>query len=140
MTLDLSSLKKAVHSLETALDFAGSDDQLIGLSENQKDVIRAGAIQNFEFTYELCWKFMKRWLENNLGSAYVDGIVRKELFRIAAEHQLVTHVPRWFKYQDARNETTHTYDEDKAQKVFEAAKEFLTDAQELLKNLESKND
>ena len=83
---------------------------------------------------------MKRWLENNLGSAYVDGIVRKELFRIAAEHQLITNVPRWFKYQDARNETTHTYDEDKAQEVFEAAKEFLTDAKELLKNLESKND
>ncbi len=140
MTLDLSSLKKAVHSLETALDFAGSEDKLAGLTGDQKDVVRAGAIQNFEFTYELCWKFMKRWLENNLGSAYVDGIVRKELFRIAAEHQLITPVNHWIKYHDARNETAHTYDEDKAQEVFAAAKEFLADARELLKNLEAKND
>ena len=140
MTLDLSSLKKAVNSLETALGFAASKDQLAGLTKDQKDVIRAGAIQNFEFTYELCWKFMKRWLENNLGSAYVDGIPRKELFRIAAEHQLITSVNHWIKYHDARNETAHTYDEDKAREVFEAAKKFLTDARELLQNLEVKND
>ena len=140
MTLDFSSLKKALHSLEAALNFAASEDQLAGLTEDQKEVIRAGAIQNFEFTYELCWKFMKRWLENNLGSTYVDGIPRKELFRIAAEHQLITAVKHWIKYHDARNETAHTYDEDKAQKVFDAAKEFLADAKELLKNLEAKND
>ena len=140
MSLDLSSLKKAISSLESALNFAGSEDQLAGLTADQKDVIRAGAIQNFEFTYELCWKFMKRWLDNNLGSAYVDGLTRKELFRIAAEHQLITLVDHWIKYHDARNETAHTYDEDKAQEVFEAAQKFLADAKELLKNLEAKND
>lgn len=140
MTLDLSSLKKALQSLDAALDFAGAKDQLAQLTKAQKDVVRAGVIQNFEFTYELCWKFMKRWLENNLGSAYVDGLPRRELFRIAAENQLIPKALDWFEYHDARNETAHTYDEDKAQQVFEAAQKFLADAKELLKNLEAKND
>ncbi len=140
MTLDLTSLKKAVRSLEMALDFACSQDKLAGFTENQKDVIRAGVIQNFEFTYELCWKFMKRWLENNLGATYVDGIPRKELFRIAAENQLITEVNCWMEYHEARNETAHTYDKNTAQEIFEAAKKFLSDAKELLKNLEAKND
>ena len=103
-------------------------------------LFEAGVIQNFEFTYELCWKFMKRWLENNLGSSYVDGLPRKELFRIAAEHQLISNVSNWFIYHEARNETTHTYDRKKAERVFETAQKFLPDAKELLRNLEKKND
>ncbi len=140
MVLDLTSLRRAVVSLENALGFACSEDQLAGLSDAQKDVIRAGVIQNFEFTYELAWKFMKRWLEKNLGSVYVDGLPRKELFRMAAESQLITGVSRWLQYHEARNETAHTYDKKKAREVFEAAQNFLSDVKKLLQNLENKND
>jgi hypothetical protein len=82
---------------------------------------------------------MKRWLEHNLGSEYVDGIPRKELFRIAGENRLISRVEDWFAYQQARNETAHTYDVDTAQEVFEVAKRFLGDARALLNNLELKN-
>ena len=139
MILDLTSLKKGVSSLESALVFARFEDKFAGLTDNQKDVVRAGVIQNFEFTYELAWKFMKRWLEHNLGSAYIDGIPRKELFRFAAEQRLISSVERWFEYHDARNETAHTYDRQKALEVFAAAQKFLSDAKELLSNLENKN-
>ena len=140
MKLDLSSLTKAVASLEIALNFSLSREKLAPFSENEKDVIRSGVIQNFEFTYELCWKFMKRWLENNLGSSYVDGLPRKELFRVAAEHRLINDVNHWFLYHEARNETAHTYDRKKAEHVFETAQQFLPDAKGFLKNLEKKND
>ena len=136
MILDLSNLKQAVESLGSALQIAKKNKEAdVALWE----VIRAGVIQNFEFTYELCWKFMKRWLENNLGSVYVDGLPRKELFRVAAENQLISRVENWFEYHRARNETAHTYDEKIAQDVFEAAQKFLADAQELLTNLDRKN-
>jgi hypothetical protein len=32
---------------------------------------------------------MKRWLEENVGSASVDGVPRRELFRLAAESRLI---------------------------------------------------
>ena len=140
MKLDLSSLRKAVGSLEKTLEVADDKDFISGLSDNQKDAIRAGVIQNFEFTYELCWKFMRRWLEVNLGSTYVEGVARRQLFRLSAENKLIADVDQWMEYHDARNETSHTYNEDTAEDVFGAAREFIADAEKLLKALEARND
>ncbi len=139
MSLDLSSLEKAFDSLSRALEVASTSEQM-EREANEKEVIQAGVIQNFEFTYELCWKFMKRWLEKNLGGAYVDGVTRRELFRLAAEQQLVSNVENWMLYHDARNETAHTYNEAKAEEIFLVAQQFLPDAKELLGNLKRKND
>jgi len=140
MALDLSGLKKAMGSFEKAVKVVSQDKKMAMLDEDQKDVIRAGIIQNFEFTYELCWKFMKRWLGNSLGGLIVDGITRRELFRYAAEHQLIENVDLWMEYHDARNEIAHTYNEKTAEDVFLIAKKFLYDAREFIKKLEEKND
>lgn len=139
MALDLSSLQKAVVSLDNAVGLAkktihGPVDTVL------EEVIRAGVIQNFEFTYELCWRFMKRWLEINLGDPTIDGLPRKELFRIAAESQLITDVEAWFVFNRARNKTSHIYNKEIAIEVYEVVVPFLLKAQELLQNLEKKND
>ena len=138
--LDLSSLKNAIDSFERTLNVACCDKKMRDLDNDQKDAIRAGVIQNFEFTYELCWKFIKRWLDNNLGSARVDGVARRELFRLGAEHRLISDVGAWMVYHDARNETSHTYNNAKAEEVFEIAKKFFPDAKSFLTNLEKVND
>lgn len=139
MTLDLSSLQRAVQSLQRAVNVAGT--VIKGeVTNDYEEVIRAGVIQNFEFTYELCWKFMKRWLEANGEGPTVDGATRKELFRLAAERQLVEDVEAWFQYARARNETSHIYNNQTAADVFESAKAFVKDAKFLLQRLESKND
>jgi nucleotidyltransferase substrate binding protein (TIGR01987 family) len=137
--LDLSSFKKAVRSLKVALAVAFDNQQIAQSSDDIKKTVRAGVIQNFEFTYELCWKFMKRWLENNVGSAYVDGLSRYELFRLAAEHHLIGNVEKWIAYHDLRNETSHIYEEATAEEMLEAAVGFAEDAEGLLANLEKKN-
>ena len=135
MPLDLSRFEKAVDSLGRAIKVAGGNNNF-----DQVEVIRAGVIQNFEFTYELCWKFMKRWLEVNAGTAAADGSTRKELFRLAAESRLITGVENWFRYHAARNETAHTYDPAKAAEIFALAAPFAIDARGLLKALEARND
>ena len=140
MKLDLSSLRKAVESLEKALQVADDGIFMSRLNDEQKQTVRAGVIQNFEFTYELCWKFMLRWLQVNLGTAYVAGLSRRQLFRLSAEHRLLNDVDRWMEYHDARNETVHTYDENTAEDVFETAQKFHADARGLLEALEARND
>lgn len=139
MTLDLSSLKQAVTSLGNALRVA-SAERLSAMPEEQQKVMIAGVIKNFDFTYELCWKFMKRWLKDNMGKTEVEGVSRRELFRLGGASNLIADIDQWMKYHDARNETSHTYDQDTARKIYEISKTFFKDAEKLLVTLEKKND
>ena len=138
--LDLSSFEKAVASLRSAINDSQDQTFISQLSASQKKLIMSGVIQNFEFTYELSWKFIKRWLSHNLGSSNVDGTTRRELFRLAAEHQLLKSVDDWMFYHQARNQTSHTYDENTAREICQAAESFLPLAQALLERLKEKND
>ena len=139
MVLDLSSLKKGIAALEYAVAEAHNDDFMARLTPPQQEIIRAGVTQLFEFTYELCWKFMRRWLAENVGRVYVDGIARRELFRLAAENQLIDDVEAWWEYHRVRNLTSHIYDEDVAEEVFATAVQFLPQAQQFLAALELRN-
>ena len=139
MALDLSSSKKAIVSLDNALKVA-APERLEKTPEDQQEVIKAGVIQNFEFTYELCWKFMKRWLEENMGADNVDGVTRCELFRLGAESHLILDVDQWMEYHEARNETSHTYDQNTAEEIFLVARTFISDSEKFLRTLEEKND
>lgn len=139
MALDLSSLQKAVGSLERSIGVANA--QIKGAVDTAvEEVIRAGVIQNFEFTYELCIKFIKRWIETNMSAVSADTLTFKEIVRMAAESQLIHDVDDWLEYRDARNETSHTYDNDKADDVYNIALNFAKDAKQLLLTLEKKND
>ena len=65
---------------------------------------------------------------------------RKDLFREGQRRGHVAESERWFAYHGARNESTHTYNEARAVAVFEEARRFLPDAQELLAVLVERND
>ena len=139
--LDLSSLTNACASLHESLDVierylknGGSEDQ------PEYRTFRAGAIQNFEFTYELSWKAMRSWIADNISKTMVDGITRKELFRFAAENTLITDPVAWFSYHRLRNQTSHTYESATAIEVFSHIEVFLSSAQKLLNTLNEKND
>ena len=140
MPLNLNSLKKAISSMERALNFAEKRLGSADVSMDEKEVIQAGVIQNFEFTYELCWKFMKRWLEANLMPGLLDGATRKELFRNALEQKLISDFFSWVKYHELRNTTSHTYNRNVADEIYSMSKDFLKDAIYLLDSLEVRND
>jgi nucleotidyltransferase substrate binding protein (TIGR01987 family) len=141
MKLDLSSLRKAVESLEKTSKVANDRGFMAKLNPDQADTIRAGVIQNFEFTYEVCWKFIQRWIRQNMTPEDADyPRTRKELFRMAARYGLIADPLLWFAYGDARNLITHTYDEEKAESVYEIALKFIADAKYLLERLEEHND
>jgi nucleotidyltransferase substrate binding protein (TIGR01987 family) len=133
MKLELTSLEKAIASLERSITAAANYEA--SLPPELSETVRSGIIQNFEVAYELSWKMMKRWLETNISAESVDGATRRELFRQAAENRLIEDVDLWMGFHTARNATFHVYDREAAEEVSASAKEFLSAAQKLLTSL-----
>ncbi len=141
MSLDFSSLEKAIHAMDSLLLRLDDPTLTHSLDDVILDGLKSGAIQHFEFTYELCWKFIQRWIRINISPEEADyPRSRKELFRIAAKYHLINHPEIWFKYGDARNLTSHTYDEETAKNIYDITRHFLQDAKQLLENLKNSND
>ena len=134
--LDLRSLKQAVEALKIAFEIY--DHNLLEESMPEKIVLRDGVIQRFEFTFELSWKMMKRYLEE-FGLEKVDGLNNRDLFRVGFEQGLLDDPEAWFHYLKMRNQSSHIYDAGKAAAVFASARQFQQAAQELLNRLEAKN-
>lgn len=116
--LILTPFQKALESLEAVL------------AVPKDDIVRDATIQRFEYTYELAWKMTKRHLE--WAGTEADSLTRKSLFREAARIGLIADAEPWFDYNEARNLTSHTYDEVRAEEVYEMARRFAVDARRLL--------
>ena len=140
MPLGLDSLRNSIKSLTDLLAVSENDARMGQLSEVERKGIRSGVIQNFEVTYELSWKLMARWLNTYIGAGIADGVTRRQLFRLAAENRLILDVDLWMRYHEARNATSHIYDEEKALLVYRATREFAHDARLLLEALEARDD
>ena len=138
--LALDALKKAIDTFTRTCDAACDTKTIEKLSITLQETIKAGVIQNFEFTYELAWKYMKRWLEKNYGSSTVDGVTRRELFRLAHENHLIDDVEEWMLYHRARNQTSHTYDKILADEIYMNSLSFLIVVTKLYQQLQAKND
>jgi len=140
MPLELDSLRNSIKSLTDLLAVSENDARMGQFSDVERNGIRSGVIQNFEVTYELSWKLMARWLNTYIGAGTADGVTRRQLFRLAAENHLITDVDMWMQHHGARNATSHIYDEEKAEQVYMATREFAHDARRLLEALEARND
>ncbi|MBI2550743.1 nucleotidyltransferase substrate binding protein [Candidatus Uhrbacteria bacterium] len=130
--LILTPLQVAVASLEAAIETPET-----GLSPLQENMRRDAIIQRFECTFELCWKMMKRTIEQIGGREETDDLFsKKDLFRRAHEAALIKDPGAWFAYLLARNQTSHAYDKKKAEAVHAKAIHFAIDARALLTKLE----
>ena len=135
MTLDLSSLAGAIAQLTAAVGYANSD--LARSDPALAPHLRAAAIQAFEFTYELSFKMLRRFLEMTEPVAPdLDTFTFNRLIRLGYERGLLNEeLAIWQGFREARGTTSHTYDERKAQAVFEAIPRFLREAEFLLAQL-----
>jgi nucleotidyltransferase substrate binding protein (TIGR01987 family) len=133
--LDYSSLEKAIATLKIAIDSYNAMKGSIGPQE--RDVMRDGVIQRFEYTFELAWKTIRRYLEI-YGLEKADTLNNRELFRAGSENGLIKDAATWFDYLADRNQTSHIYDPDVAADVFSSAEAFLADAGYLLLRLKER--
>lgn len=132
MKVDISSLEKVIAQLKEALFYCASD--LAKKDDRLALHLRAAAIQAFKFTYELSIKMLKRYLELAEASpGEIDKLSFNELMRMGYGQGLVlSELVVWKEYRRERGTTGHTYDEDKAEEVFQNIPGFLKDAEYLL--------
>ena len=135
MTLDFSPLSNAISRLEKSLQYATSAAAKAdpGLFEQ----LRNSVIQCFEFTYELSHKMLKRYLEETAANPEeFDLGTFQNLIRTGNEkHLLRSDWLRWKDYRQARTDSSHTYDEEKAALVYAIAPDFLEEARHLHRQL-----
>lgn len=131
--LNLNSFKDALNSLKIAINAMKS--------EPANALFRDASIQRFEYTYELSHKMLKRYLEMTEPNAKeIDQMPFADLIRTGSERGLLLKGwDVWSTYRYARNLTSHTYNEKKANEVCEIIPEFFKDAQYLLDKLYERN-
>ena len=130
-SLELEPLEKAIIQLETGIKYKEGNPS--------DDLLRDGVIQRFEYTMDLAWKFLQRYLKIDL---QVDELVirsKKDLFREAARLQVLDDAERWIVHYEARNATSHNYNQKIANRVYAQAKLFLPDVKKLMEMLKSAN-
>ena len=135
MVLDLTSLRSATAQLEDARRYALGD--LAAADPALFVHLRAGAIQAFEFTYELAFRTLKRVLVATEPSpASIDDISFNQVIRRAYDLGLVRgDLQQWQAFRRDRGTTSHAYDAAKAQAVFDSIPAFLAEVQFLITRL-----
>lgn len=81
--------------------------------EPDNEVLTAGLIQTYEFTFELAWKTLKDYLEME----GFDVPSPRATLRQAFQSGYIQQAEVWMQALNDRNLTTHTYDELIAAKV-----------------------
>jgi nucleotidyltransferase substrate binding protein (TIGR01987 family) len=107
-------------------DFAAAIARLEqALALPKDDIVRDSAIQRFEISFELCWKFLKAYLEEEHNAACTSP---RTCFRAAFKNGVLDNDPFWIDLTVLRNYTVHTYSERLADYVYsrlpEAAQRF----------------
>lgn len=95
-------------------------------------VYQDGVIQRFEFTFELAWKSLKEYLADQ---GFGDSLAfPKQVLKEAYAAGILTNSDAWAAMLNARNMTSHVYDEAVAREIVEAvSKTYLPLLAELKK-------
>lgn len=127
--VDFEQLRKALKAL----------GDVVSLPKGQipHDILRDSAIQRFEFSFEMTWKTLRRYIHVYYGKSEKHA---RAVLKLAYEMNLIDDVKQWDKFLEARNLSSHEYGEHISEQLFDTAKIFLPIANETLKRMEAKLD
>ncbi len=106
-------------------------DEALKESPESNPLAIDGAIQRFEFCYELCWKTLK-------GELAKQGFALKSpraSFQKAYALDLIEDEALWLQMIDDRNLTSHTYEEETALRIYEHLPAYSKAFKDLRKKL-----
>lgn len=115
MELKLNEFKKAIEGFSylVGVDLKSMENVL---DKRLIDGIENGMIQKFEYSIELCWRLIKRFLKQE------DGIDAKTPKQAVKEFYLAGYIDednylKLIDMIDDRNNLSHIYDEDEFRKI-----------------------
>jgi nucleotidyltransferase substrate binding protein (TIGR01987 family) len=123
-SVSITQLEKAAATLAEAIHFADKTKS----NEVEFKIARDACIQRFEYCIELAWKISLRKLGSQTKFA-------KPAVREMARGDLIASAEIWLKFLDARNQTSHSYDEKTAQLLFTSIREFDVELKTLIQKL-----
>ena len=120
-TVQLENFENATKRLKAALEY----DPL------ELDIVMDAVIQRFEFTFEMAWKSVKLAAK----AVGYDCKSPKGCLKLAYRMGWIKDEERWLELLEARNLTSHTYDQETAMDVYETVKENFQVFGSLLREL-----
>lgn len=95
---------------------------------------RDSVIKRFEFCYDLTWKFLKLYLENNYG---IEVASPKKVFQECIKQNLVPadKANLLLDIVEARNNTSHIYDEETAHDIAQKIPQYYELLFQIIKNI-----
>lgn len=124
MATTVVEFQKALVALEEAILFADQNKS----SQIAFKIARDASIQRFEFCVELAWKVSAKFMGSSATTA-------KVVIREMAQASLISQPELWFEFVEARNRSSHTYNEDQAVLVYNVIPNFISEASQLLQKL-----
>ncbi len=117
----LDNFEHAILRLEAALQY---DPEVL-------DIALDAVIQRFEFTFEQAWKSI-RLAAKAVG---YDCKSPRGCLKLAYKMEWLEDEEKWLRLLEARNLTSHTYDQETAMEVYETVKDNFEVFQGLVKEL-----
>lgn len=83
--------------------------------DNNTELSRAGIVHAYEFTFELFWKFLQRYLEN---LEVLEEHGPSAVIRTAFQYGYIEDGQKYMDMLRDRNLITHTYKEETAKEIY----------------------
>ena len=136
--IDYTKLEKSLKRLQEQFLYYDANKFGTDFPLNVQEAIVESTIQRFETCYDTLWKVLRRHLIAEMGVAEAPNSP-KPIFRMANENDLLeSPIEQWFKYAQARIDTSHDYDGEKAMACINLIPDFVGDAIQLFTEMTGK--
>jgi len=98
---------------------------------NPTQMNKDATIQRFEFTFELAWKAIQKYVRDQ----GFDCKSPKNCIREAARLEVIDDPEDWFDFLKKRNLTAHTYNREIANQIYKKAIKFPKEVDALLEKI-----
>lgn len=102
------------------------------LTETKTPIVRDAAIKRYELAYELAWKVIQEALKNE-GLEICKS--PKNCFKAAFKQGWIENEEAYADMVQNRNLTTHTYDEDLAEEIYNNLENYLSLLESLINKI-----